>query len=170
MALYNASLLTASCPVSTHLLNRDRLVHKLSFSSKQQGCRSCPRRSIQRLQPRAIGFDLGTETGKGEDDVVHSHVHVRLVNGRLKQTLPTLLDRYTGTDKHADNLTRAASSLLLYQNVLKGRPAQAFLKLLLLLQKGRVQDVLEAYGDFYSSLAAGNYLSWQDYLLEEVSV
>ena len=54
--------------------------------------------------------------------------------------------------------------------MLKGRPAQAFLKLLLLLQKGRVQDVLEAYGDFYSSLAAGNYLSWQDYLLEEVSV
>ena len=75
-----------------------------------------------------------------------------------------------GTDKHADNLTRAASSLLLYQNVLKNRPAQAFLKLLLYLQKGRVQDILEAYGEFYSSLAAGNYLSWQDFLLEEVSL
>ena len=75
-----------------------------------------------------------------------------------------------GTDKHADNLTRAASSLLLYQNVLKNRPAQAFLKLLLFLQKGRVQDILEAYGEFYSSLAAGTYLSWQDFLLEEVSL
>lgn len=91
------------------------------------------------IQTRAIGFDLGTETGKG-------------------------------TEKHAENLTRAAASLLLFQNVLKGRPAQAFLKLLLLLQKGRIQDILEAYGDLYSSLAAGNHLSWQDYLLEEVSV
>lgn len=95
---------------------------------------------LQRMiQTRAIGFDLGTETGKG-------------------------------TEKHAENLTRAAASLLLFQNVLKGRPAQAFLKLLLLLQKGRIQDILEAYGDLYSSLAAGNHLSWQDYLLEEVLI
>ncbi len=77
---------------------------------------------------------------------------------------------FAGTEKHADNLTKAAASLLLFQNVLKGRPAQAFLKLLLLLQKGRIQDILEACGEFYSSLAAGDHLSWQDYLLEEVSV
>lgn len=60
--------------------------------------------------------------------------------------------------------------MLLYQNVLRGRPAQAFLKLLPLLQRGSTGNILEAYGEFYSSLAAGNYLSWQDYLLEEVSV
>lgn len=54
--------------------------------------------------------------------------------------------------------------------MLRGRPAQAFLKLLPLLQRGDSRGILEAYGEFYSSLAAGNYLSWQDYLLEEVSV
>ncbi|KAL3157840.1 hypothetical protein ABBQ32_012256 [Trebouxia sp. C0010 RCD-2024] len=73
-----------------------------------------------------------------------------------------------GTDRHVHNLRTAASSLLLYQNVLRGRPAQAFLKLLPLLQRGGTGNILEAYGEFYSSLAAGNYLSWQDYLLEEV--
>lgn len=124
-------------------------------SSELSGCKSCfytyairpnhapfrGRPSSQRVKHRlaiqAIGFDLGTGTGKG-------------------------------TDKHAQNLSRAASSLLLYQNVLRGRPAQAFLKLLPLLQRGEARGISEAYGEFYSSLAAGNYLSWQDYLLEEV--
>lgn len=73
-----------------------------------------------------------------------------------------------GTEKHADNLTKAASSLLLYQNVLSGKPAKAFLKLLLLLQRGRLQDILETYGDFYSSLAVASHLSWQDFLLEQI--
>ena len=86
------------------------------------------------------------------------------------RSLTVLSWLFAGTEKHAENLTKAAASLLLFQNVLKGRPAQAFLKLLLFLQKGRIQDILEAYGDLYSSLAAGDHLSWQDYLLEEVSV
>lgn len=121
----------------------DQLVSRTAVRSRParpaqqwQSCRGHVRRN---LTTRAIGFDLGAETGKG-------------------------------TEKHADALTKAAASLLLFQNTLKGRPAQAFLKLLLLLQKGRAQDILEAYGELYSSLAAGNYLSWQDYLLEEVSV
>ena len=84
--------------------------------------------------------------------------------------LLTLSTGCTGADKHADELAKAAASLLLFQNVLSGKPAKAFLDLLRLLQKGRAQDVLEAYGTLYSSLATGSYASWQDYLLQEVSV
>lgn len=39
-----------------------------------------------------------------------------------------------GVEKQAEGLVNAAASLLVFQPVLKGRPAQAFLKVLLQLQ------------------------------------
>ncbi len=46
-----------------------------------------------------------------------------------------------GIDKQAEELARTAASLLVYQHVLRGRPAQAFLKVLLNLQKVRMACV-----------------------------
>ena len=72
MALQHACLLTASShQVSTGLPCRDRSSRKPSSLAitprhARQRCDTCPRRSAQQLVTRAIGFDLGTETGKGE--------------------------------------------------------------------------------------------------------
>ena len=172
-ALQSAGRLQASCLVSLESSDRQLVFCKPSFCPKQAQSihRLCGRRSLPRLiSTQAIGFDLGTETGKGEALVSKCSTALQKCTCMSSRQRHVLFPCCVGTDKHADNLTRAASSLLLYQNVLKNRPAQAFLKLLLFLQKGRVQDILEAYGEFYSSLAAGNYLSWQDFLLEEVSL
>lgn len=169
--LQGAGQLQASCVVSTDSSGRPRLLYKPSFRPRQARSRNRlhgGQRSVQRfVSTQAIGFDLGTETGKGGP--FYGAIYIAAEFLQVNQVVIGV-SCCVGTDKHADNLTRAASSLLLYQNVLKNRPAQAFLKLLLYLQKGRVQDILEAYGEFYSSLAAGNYLSWQDFLLEEVSL
>lgn len=170
--LQGAGQLETSCVVSTDSSARPRLLCKPSFRPRQAHSRNRlhgGQRSVRRLvSTQAIGFDLGTESGKGGP--CYSAIHTAAEFLQSNQIVIGVFSCCVGTDKHADNLTRAASSLLLYQNVLKNRPAQAFLKLLLYLQKGRVQDILEAYGEFYSSLAAGNYLSWQDFLLEEVSL
>ena len=148
------------------------LVHNTGFrcGASQQRRQLRQALSTQWSRVQAIGFELGTETGKGRTSwVLCTQVNTQFHCTCARTTAP-FCSLAAGTEKHADSLTKAAASLLLFQNVLKGRPAQAFLKVLLLLQKGRVQDMLEAYGEFYSSLAAGNHLSWQDYLLEEVSL
>lgn len=48
------------------------------------------------------------------------------------------------------------------------KTAQALLKVLLHLQKGSALQLLEAYGEFYSSLLAGGFGSWQEYLLDQI--
>lgn len=130
-----------------------------------------------------------------------------------------------GAEKHAEELTRGAASLLLYSGVLKGKPAQveggpgwprgpaggggasvtarealpllwlgpcpslpihiqpypcpcsfghhgaqAFLGVLQLLQKGNPLLLAQQYGELYRLLAADEYASWQDYLLDQVGL
>lgn len=67
------------------------------------------------------------------------------------------------------NRTKAASSLLLYQGVLKGKPAQAFLSVVQLLQKGSPLALLAAHGELYRLLADGGHASWLDYVLDQAS-
>lgn len=69
-------------------------------------------------------------------------------------------------ERSADELSRAASSLLLYQSVLKHRPAHAFLDVLLHLQKGSPLKLTEHYGELYKGLAADGWASWQDFLVD----
>ncbi|PSC71126.1 ATPase (AAA+ superfamily) [Micractinium conductrix] len=71
-------------------------------------------------------------------------------------------------EKHAEELTRAAASLLLYSGVLKGKAAQSFLGVLQLLQKGNPLALVQSYGELYRSLAADEAPSWGDHLLNEV--
>eukprot|EP00873_Tetraselmis_striata_P017432 jgi/Tetstr1/437696/TSEL_026351.t1 len=59
-----------------------------------------------------------------------------------------------GVEKQAEGLVNAAASLLVFQPVLKGRPAQAFLKVLLQLAGGTPRSLQESYGEFYSELAS----------------
>ena len=46
---------------------------------------------------------------------------------------------------------------------------QAFLGVLTLLQKGSPLVLVQQYGEMYRQLAADDYASWQDYLLDQVS-
>jgi len=73
-----------------------------------------------------------------------------------------------GVEKQAEGLVNAAASLLVFQPVLKGRPAQAFLKVLLQLQGGTPRSLQESYGEFYSELASKGYGSWREYLLRQL--
>ncbi|KAL4458713.1 hypothetical protein ABPG75_013578 [Micractinium tetrahymenae] len=108
----------------------------------QAACRQRQRRAPAarsgRLRCNAIGFDLpGAESNN------------------------------KSAEKHAEELTRGAASLLLYSGVLKGKPAQAFLGVLQLLQKGNPLLLVQQYGELYRLLAADDYASWQDYLLDQ---
>jgi hypothetical protein len=47
---------------------------------------------------------------------------------------------------------------------------QAFLSVVQLLQKGNPLLLVQSYGELYRLLAADDYASWQDYLLEQVCV
>lgn len=71
-------------------------------------------------------------------------------------------------EKHAEELCRSAASLLLYSGCLKGKPAQAFLSVLQLLQKGNPLALTQQYGELFRLLAADGYGSWMDYLLDQV--
>ena len=95
-------------------------------------------RSRTAIRPCAIGFDL---TGSSESK---------------------------SAEKSADQLSRAASSMLIYRGVLSSRPAQAFTDVLLHLQKGSPLKLLEHYGELYKSINNEGYSSWQDYLLDQV--
>lgn len=84
------------------------------------------------------------------DSKAHALVkHVALQTGSAHQTAFTLLWA-AGVEKQAEELTRLAASLLLFQSVLAGKPAQAFLNLLMHLQKGSPLKLLEHYGELVS--------------------
>ncbi len=67
-------------PWPTDLLSR-RTAFRHPFA--QQGRRLCPARLQRDLKVRAIGFDLGTETGKGKVPCWHALLCARLVERRL---------------------------------------------------------------------------------------
>eukprot|EP00250_Pteridium_aquilinum_P011059 c19812_g1_i1 orf=893-2512(-) len=74
-------------------------------------------------------------------------------------------------ERAANNLLKDAASLLLYQEVLRVPPAQAFLKVLLGLRRGdEGWKLLDAYGEFYKLMAAGHFLSWEELILEGILV
>ncbi|KAH7277757.1 hypothetical protein KP509_38G005600 [Ceratopteris richardii] len=74
-------------------------------------------------------------------------------------------------ERAANNLLKDAASLLLYQEVLRVPPAQAFLKLLIALRRGdEAWKLLDAYGEFYRLMAAGNILSLEELILEGILV
>ncbi|GBG77196.1 hypothetical protein CBR_g23523 [Chara braunii] len=76
-------------------------------------------------------------------------------------------DARVGIERAANGLLRDAASLLVYQAVLQGPPAQAFLRVLLSLRRGEDSlKVIEAYGDFYRQMVEGGHQSWQDYVLD----
>ena len=70
-------------------------------------------------------------------------------------------------ERQAEALHKAAASLLVYQSVLRGAPAQAFLKILVHLQKGSSLKLLEHYGELYKALAADGAASWADHLIDQ---
>eukprot|EP00887_Chlorella_sp_A99_P006450 scaffold3.g6450.t1 len=89
------------------------------------------RRARWTSPPAAIGFDL-----RGADDAPgNSHRAI---------------------EKRAEELTRLAASLLLYQPVLRGKPATAFLNL------------LESWGELFRLLATDQHSSWAEYVQEQV--
>lgn len=76
-----------------------------------------------------------------------------------------------GIERAANGLLKDAASLLLYQEVLRTPPAQAFLKVILALRRGEDGwKLLEAYGEFYKLMASGNHSSWEDLVLEGILV
>ncbi len=68
-------------------------------------------------------------------------------------------------------LQRQAASLLLYQSVLQGKVAIAFLELLQAIRytdaDGR--DCLKAYGSYFQALAASNQ-TWEEYLISQILI
>lgn len=92
----------------------------------------------------------------------------RLCCAAIGFDLPGAESNNKSAEKHAEELTRGAASLLLYSGVLKGKPAQAFLGVLQLLQKGNPLLLAQQYGELYRLLAADEYASWQDYLLDQI--
>ncbi|GAQ80837.1 hypothetical protein KFL_000640030 [Klebsormidium nitens] len=72
-------------------------------------------------------------------------------------------------ERAAGNLLKDAASVLVYQSVLTGAPAQALLKLLLALRRSDDQvRILESYGQFFQSLAKGGHASWEEYVLDRI--
>lgn len=104
---------------------------------------ACPKLHTRRINtsPRAsIGFALGDEKSRPPPD------------------------------SQCDSLYRSASSLLLLTPILKKQPAQSFLELLLLIQKGSPESIMQKYGEFYRhivSLPTGD-LTWSDFLLDQL--
>ena len=78
----------------------------------------------------------------------------------------------TGPHKSGEEIARdlivAAASVLVFQAVLKGKVAQALLKVLRALPHCGPEDLLQYYGSFYQELTASGFSSWQDLLLDEV--
>eukprot|EP00850_Spirogloea_muscicola_P020440 SM000216S06566 [mRNA] locus=s216:130139:134427:+ [translate_table: standard] len=72
-------------------------------------------------------------------------------------------------ERSASALLRDAASLLLYQDVLKAPPAQAFLRVLVALRRGDdPTKILEAYGEFFHQMAQNGHSSWEDYVLDRI--
>lgn len=98
-----------------------------------------PRAPRRALTPRAIGFDLPGSSPSNKS-----------------------------AERCADDLSRAAASLLLYQPVLKTRPAVAFLDVLLHLQKGSPLRLMERYSEMWRALAAdADATSWSEHLVDQ---
>lgn len=78
-------------------------------------------------------------------------------------------DPRAGIERAANGLLKDAASLLLYQEVLRSPPAQAFLKVIVALSRGEDGwKLLEAYGEFYRLMAIGHFSSWEDFILEGI--
>jgi hypothetical protein len=77
-------------------------------------------------------------------------------------------------DRQCDNLFRSASSLLLLTPILQKQPAKSFLELLLLIQKGSPESIMQKYGEFYRHIVSlpsgggGGDLTWSDFLLDQL--
>jgi len=77
-------------------------------------------------------------------------------------------------DRQCDSLFRSASSLLLLTPILQKQPAQSFLELLLLIQKGSPESIMQKYGEFYRHIVSlpsgsgGGDLTWSDFLLDQL--
>ncbi|OAE19531.1 hypothetical protein AXG93_2742s1000 [Marchantia polymorpha subsp. ruderalis] len=78
-------------------------------------------------------------------------------------------DPRIGIERAANGLLKDAAMLLVYQDVFRSPPAQAFLKVLLALRRGDDGlKLLESYGEFFKLMAIGRYPSWEDYILEGI--
>ncbi|KAL3686805.1 hypothetical protein R1sor_013114 [Riccia sorocarpa] len=78
-------------------------------------------------------------------------------------------DPRVGIERAANGLLKDAAMLLVYQDVFRSPPAQAFLKVLLALRRGDDGlKILESYGEFFKLMAVGRYPSWEDYVLEGI--
>lgn len=64
----------------------------------------------------------------------------------------------------------AASSLLVYQHIVKGTVGEAFVAAAAATSKYQAanKDIIAAYGRFYNLLITAGYESWQDYVLDQV--
>jgi len=70
-------------------------------------------------------------------------------------------------ERQAEDLSRAAASLLVYRSVLNSTPAKDFSTIVLHLQKGSPFTLMEAYGSFYRGLASEDVASWQEHLIDQ---
>lgn len=169
---------------------RSRTLSSSRSGLGQQGISRGPRRCAAPLRRRpgrpvrvqAIGFELpGDPTvGKSECDTLGLQGPIAGPASRGRPEPPASLPGQppptscspppapAGAERQAQELTRLASSLLLYQDALAGKPGQAFLSLLLHLQKGSPEKLLEHYGELFRCLAAEGKASWQDYILDQV--
>ncbi|CAM6122567.1 unnamed protein product [Calypogeia fissa] len=87
----------------------------------------------------------------------------------ISASLGFTADPRVGVERAANGLLKDAAMLLLYQEVFRSPPAQAFLKVLLALRRGDDGlKLLEAYGEFFKLMAIGRYPSWEDYILEGI--
>lgn len=100
----------------------------------------------------------------------------------------------SGVERNAETLLRASNSVLLLQHVLKSKAGKAFSKVishqllpllgyrlktadaysstaqvLVHLQKGSPDLLLNSFGEWYGEIAASGHASWQDLLLDEAS-
>ncbi|MBD2568345.1 ATP-binding protein [Anabaena lutea] len=84
---------------------------------------------------------------------------------------PAMPTAHTSSYTKVQFLQRQAASLLLYQSVLKGEVAIAFLELLQAIRytdaDGR--DCLQAYGSYFQALAASNQ-TWEEYLINQILI
>lgn len=81
-----------------------------------------------------------------------------------------LCSTFVGFDKRAATLLREAKRVLVYQSVLKTKPAEAFLAFLRSLQQQTEDNIISDYSKFYQELSKTSCASWQDFVLEEVSL
>ncbi|KAH9571632.1 hypothetical protein CY35_02G104300 [Sphagnum magellanicum] len=78
-------------------------------------------------------------------------------------------DPRVSIERAASALLKDAATLLVYQEVFRGAPAQAFLKILLALRRGDDGlKLLESYGEFFKLMAMGQHTSWEDYVLDAI--